>query len=74
MASGCGKSTRKPEPEEQEDRAEKRGPCFTRRVFTGSGTVELAAFGKFVDTENGERRVFSVIAGHVAWNPTNGGP
>ena len=41
---------------------EKSGPIFSRRAWTGTGSVEVAVFPKMIDGNDGEYRVFNTIA------------
>lgn len=41
---------------------EKTSPIFTRRVWTGTGSVEVAVFDKMIDGDSGKHRVFNVVA------------
>jgi len=47
---------------EQKDEKEKTGPIFTRRVWTGTGSVEVAVFDKMIEDDGQEFRVFNVVA------------
>lgn len=57
MASASTKPKRsEPEPKEEK----KSGPVFSRRVWTGTGSVEVAVFSKEIDGDNGPYQVFNV--------------
>ena len=47
---------------QDEQKSEKTAPIFTRRVWTGSANVEVAVFDKMMEGDNGEYRVFNVVA------------
>lgn len=55
-------STKSKQVEQKPEKTEKTGPIFTRRVWTGSANVEVAVFDKMVDGDNGEFRVFNIVA------------
>jgi hypothetical protein len=46
---------------EPEDKPEKSGPAFSRKVWTGSGWVEVAVFPKTIAGENGDYVVWSTL-------------
>lgn len=55
-------STKSKQVEQKLEKSEKTAPIFTRRVWTGSANVEVAVFDKLVDGDNGEFRVFNIVA------------
>jgi hypothetical protein len=51
------------EPERNGEEREKGSPpVYSRRAWTGTGTVEVAVFERMVESESGDRRVFHVVA------------
>lgn len=56
MSSSTRPKQSEPEPKEEK----KSGPVFTRRVWTGTGNVEVAVFSKEIDGDNGHFQVFNV--------------
>jgi hypothetical protein len=52
------KTSRQAEPKDEK----KTGPLFSRRVWTGTGSVEVAVFDKMIEGDEGEFRVFNVVA------------
>jgi hypothetical protein len=55
-------SSTKSKRSEPEDKPEKSGPVFSRKVWTGSGSVEVAVFPKTIDGDNGTYTVFNTVA------------
>jgi hypothetical protein len=57
-------SSTKPRPSENrtEENREKSPPVFSRRAWTGTGSVEVAIFDKTITGDNGDFRVFNVLA------------
>ena len=50
-------------PTDSGDEREKGSPpVYSRRAWTGSGTVEVAVFERMITSDNGERRVFNIVA------------
>lgn len=69
MASASTKNKRsEPEPEKDKRAA---GPIFTRRVWTGTGTIEASLFSKEIDGDNGPYQVFSVAVSR-SWKTEEG--
>ena len=58
MASNT-RSSRRSEPEPKQ---EKSSPIFSRRVWTGTGSVEICVWDKMIDGDDGEFRVFNIVA------------
>ena len=52
-------SESQPQPE-SETQPEKRQPIFSWSQLTGSGRIEIAVWDKVVQTDNGERTLYSV--------------
>lgn len=50
---------------------EKAKPLFTRRVWTGTGSVEVSVWSKMIEVEGGEMEVFNVVAKR-SWKTDNG--
>lgn len=52
------------ESRQREERDEKSKPVFSRRAWTGSGSVEVAVFERMVEGRDSERefRLFSIVA------------
>jgi len=59
MASSA--ESRRHDGKGQEDKSR---PVFTRRAWTGSGSVEVAVFDRMVEDKDGERefRLFNIVA------------
>lgn len=51
-----------PKSKQAEQKSEKSAPIFTRRVWTGSGNVEVSVFEKVREGDGGEYRAFSTVA------------
>jgi hypothetical protein len=60
MSSSKSKPAEQPNP--SEEKTEKSRPIFSRRVWTGSGNVEVSIFDKMREGDNGEYRAFSIVA------------
>ncbi|HUY33184.1 MAG TPA: hypothetical protein VMV69_10410 [Pirellulales bacterium] len=50
---------------------EKSRPLFTKRVWTGTGSVEVAVFDRMVKGDDGEFRVFNIVAKR-SWKSEDG--
>ena len=59
--------SKRPEPKEEK----KAPPVFTRRVWTGTGSVEVAVFSKELEGDNGPYQVFNVVAKRT-WKDDDG--
>ena len=61
-----GRSQKSEEPKE-----ERTKPIFSRRMWTGTGSVEVAIFEKSVESDKADFRVFNVVCKRV-WKSEQG--